>query len=43
MLIRRGAPRLGEHSREILRELGLAEEAIAALRLKRIIGAEEAA
>jgi crotonobetainyl-CoA:carnitine CoA-transferase CaiB-like acyl-CoA transferase len=43
MLVRRGAPRLGEHSQEILRELGLAEEAIAALRQKRIIGSEEAA
>lgn len=43
MRVRRGAPRLGEHSREILCELGLAEEAIAALRLQRIIGAEEAA
>ncbi|HEU0060080.1 MAG TPA: CaiB/BaiF CoA-transferase family protein [Hyphomicrobiaceae bacterium] len=43
MLVRRGAPRLGEHSREILRELGLAEEAIAALRHERVIGSEEAA
>jgi crotonobetainyl-CoA:carnitine CoA-transferase CaiB-like acyl-CoA transferase len=43
MLVRRGAPRLGEHSQEILRELGLAEEAIAALRQERIIGSEEAA
>jgi crotonobetainyl-CoA:carnitine CoA-transferase CaiB-like acyl-CoA transferase len=43
MRVRRGAPRLGEHSREILRELGLGEEAIATLRLKQIIGAEEAA
>jgi crotonobetainyl-CoA:carnitine CoA-transferase CaiB-like acyl-CoA transferase len=43
MRVRRGAPRLGEHSREILRELGLADDAIAALRLKRIVGAEEAA
>jgi crotonobetainyl-CoA:carnitine CoA-transferase CaiB-like acyl-CoA transferase len=43
MLVRRGAPRLGEHSQEILRELGLAEEAIALLRQERIIGSEEAA
>jgi crotonobetainyl-CoA:carnitine CoA-transferase CaiB-like acyl-CoA transferase len=43
MLVRRGAPRLGEHSQEILRELGLAEEAIAALRQERIIGSEKAA
>jgi crotonobetainyl-CoA:carnitine CoA-transferase CaiB-like acyl-CoA transferase len=43
MRVRRGAPRLGEHSQEILRELGLAEEAIAALRRDRIIGSEEAA
>jgi crotonobetainyl-CoA:carnitine CoA-transferase CaiB-like acyl-CoA transferase len=42
-LVRRGAPRLGEHSREILRELGLAEEAIAGLKQQRIIGSEEAA
>ena len=33
----------GGHSREILRELGLAEEAIAALRHERIVGSEEAA
>ena len=43
MLVRRGAPRLGEHSREILRELGLPEEAIAGLKQQRIIGSEEAA
>jgi crotonobetainyl-CoA:carnitine CoA-transferase CaiB-like acyl-CoA transferase len=43
MLVRRGAPRLGEHSQEILWELGLAEEAIAALRRERIIGSEAAA
>jgi crotonobetainyl-CoA:carnitine CoA-transferase CaiB-like acyl-CoA transferase len=43
MRVRRGAPRLGEHSQEILQELGLAEEAIAALRHDRIIGSEEAA
>jgi crotonobetainyl-CoA:carnitine CoA-transferase CaiB-like acyl-CoA transferase len=43
MRVRRGAPRLGEHSQEILQELGLAEEAIAALRRHRIIGSEEAA
>jgi crotonobetainyl-CoA:carnitine CoA-transferase CaiB-like acyl-CoA transferase len=43
MRVRRGAPRLGEHSQEILQELGLAEEAIAALRRDRIIGSEEAA
>ena len=42
-LVRRGAPRLGEHSREILRELGLPEEAIAGLKQQRIIGSEEAA
>ena len=43
MRVRRGAPRLGEHSQEILQELGLAEAAIAALRHDRIIGSEEAA
>jgi len=42
-IIRRGAPRLGEHSHEILAELGLAEETIEALRRQRVIGGEEAA
>jgi crotonobetainyl-CoA:carnitine CoA-transferase CaiB-like acyl-CoA transferase len=42
-IIRRGAPRLGEHSHEILTELGLAEETIEALRRQRVIGGEEAA
>jgi crotonobetainyl-CoA:carnitine CoA-transferase CaiB-like acyl-CoA transferase len=42
-VIRRGAPRLGEHSQEILAELGLTETAIAALRGERIIAWEEAA
>jgi crotonobetainyl-CoA:carnitine CoA-transferase CaiB-like acyl-CoA transferase len=36
--IRRGAPRLGQHSAEILAELGLGEAEIAALREARIIG-----
>ena len=43
MLVRRGAPRLGEHSGEILAELGLADEAIEALRRERIIAGPEAA
>jgi crotonobetainyl-CoA:carnitine CoA-transferase CaiB-like acyl-CoA transferase len=43
MLIRRGAPRLGEHSREILAELGLADATIEALRRQRIIGTQEIA
>jgi crotonobetainyl-CoA:carnitine CoA-transferase CaiB-like acyl-CoA transferase len=42
-VIRRGAPRLGEHSQEILAELGLTETAIEALRCERIIAWEEAA
>ena len=42
-VIRRGAPRLGEHSQEILAELGLAGTAIEALRRERIIAWEEAA
>jgi len=40
--IRRGAPQLGEHSREILAELGLSDAAIEALRHDRIIGSPEA-
>ena len=41
--IRHGAPRLGEHSHEILAELGLADATIEALRRQRVIGGEEAA
>jgi crotonobetainyl-CoA:carnitine CoA-transferase CaiB-like acyl-CoA transferase len=36
--IRRHAPLLGEHSAEVLGELGLADDAIGALRAKGIIG-----
>jgi crotonobetainyl-CoA:carnitine CoA-transferase CaiB-like acyl-CoA transferase len=42
-IVRRGAPRLGEHSHEILSELGIAEETIKALERERVIGAEAAA
>jgi crotonobetainyl-CoA:carnitine CoA-transferase CaiB-like acyl-CoA transferase len=41
-LIRRGAPRLGEHSLEILAELGLTDPAIEALRREQIIATPEA-
>jgi len=41
--IRHGAPRLGEHSHEILAELGLADATIEALRRQRVIGGEDAA
>ena len=37
-VVRHGAPRLGQHSREVLAELGLADEEIAALRHQGIIG-----
>ena len=37
-IVRRGAPRLGEHSREVLAELGLGDEEIAALRRQGVIG-----
>jgi alpha-methylacyl-CoA racemase len=36
--IRRGAPQLGEHSDELLGELGLEADAIATLRSEGIIG-----
>ena len=42
-IVRRGAPRLGEHSHEILSELGIAEETIKALERERVIGADTAA
>jgi crotonobetainyl-CoA:carnitine CoA-transferase CaiB-like acyl-CoA transferase len=42
-IIRRGAPRLGEHSREVLAELGMADELIEALRQQGVLGGEEAA
>jgi crotonobetainyl-CoA:carnitine CoA-transferase CaiB-like acyl-CoA transferase len=37
-VVRHGAPRLGQHSREVLAELGLADEEVAALRHQGIIG-----
>src|SRR5262249_54528779 len=40
--LRRGAPRLGEHTGEVLRELGLSAAEIDALRSRGIIGAENA-
>jgi len=36
----RPAPRLGEHNREVLRELGLSEEELRSLRAKGVIGSE---
>jgi len=41
--VRRGAPRLGEHNRDILCELGFASAAIDALKQAGVIGGEEAA
>src|SRR5215510_9223344 len=40
--VRRGAPRLGEHNRDILCELGFASAAIDALKQAGVIGGEEA-
>jgi crotonobetainyl-CoA:carnitine CoA-transferase CaiB-like acyl-CoA transferase len=40
MVVRRGAPRLGEHNREVLSELGLSDEQILALRQQNVIGDE---
>ena len=40
--LRRGAPRLGEHTEEVLRELGLAADEIDGLRRRGIIGANSA-
>jgi crotonobetainyl-CoA:carnitine CoA-transferase CaiB-like acyl-CoA transferase len=41
--LRRGAPRLGEHNREVLAELGLAPAEIEALMQRDVIGRENAA
>ena len=41
--LRRGAPQLGEHTSEVLGELGLAADEIAALRQQGVIGTEDAA
>ena len=38
--LRRGAPRLGEHTSEVLQELGLTGEMIEALRRQGIVGGE---
>jgi crotonobetainyl-CoA:carnitine CoA-transferase CaiB-like acyl-CoA transferase len=38
--LRRGAPRLGEHTEEVLREVGLADDEIDRLRRQGIIGAD---
>jgi len=43
MVVRYGAPRLGQHTGEVLAELGLSGEEIARLRGERIIGEETAA
>ena len=40
--LRRGAPRLGEHTEEVLRELGLATSEIDRLRRRGVIGADPA-
>ena len=40
--LRRGAPRLGEHTEELLRELGLAADEIDSLRRRGIIGGDSA-
>jgi len=42
-VLRRGAPRLGEHNREVLAELGLSDAEIAELRAARIIADEASA
>jgi crotonobetainyl-CoA:carnitine CoA-transferase CaiB-like acyl-CoA transferase len=39
-VVRRGAPRLGQHSEEVLAELGLADEEIAGLRRQGVVGEE---
>jgi crotonobetainyl-CoA:carnitine CoA-transferase CaiB-like acyl-CoA transferase len=39
-VVRYGAPKLGEHSREVLAELGLGEEEIARLRKEHVFGEE---
>jgi len=38
MIVRYGAPRLGEHTREVLAELGLSPAEIESLRRQRVIG-----
>ena len=38
MGLRRPAPRLGEHTREVLEELGLSKDEIDALASRRVIG-----
>jgi len=38
MIVRHGAPRLGEHTGEVLAELGLSPAEIASLRRQRVIG-----
>jgi crotonobetainyl-CoA:carnitine CoA-transferase CaiB-like acyl-CoA transferase len=38
MMVRYGAPRLGEHTSEVLAELGLSPVEIASLRRQRVIG-----
>ena len=40
-VVRRGAPKLGEHNTEVLVELGRSKEDIAALRAAMVIGAEQ--